>query len=773
MKSNSASFSDLHRRLAWGWVAVVVMLVVALGMLLPRARLDSSVLSLLPAQSLGKIPPAIEAGFLARLDKQMLWLVSPGDKPDDSVARQWQSLLQQQPFLRDVQGPMDANAQQQWGKFYFEHRNGLVDAQTRSRLQNGGEAQAQWVLAQLYSAFSGVSGKELANDPLMLVRGQQLALQQSASQLRMINGWLVAKDKSGRYWYMLHGELSDSSFDMQRGREAVSKLRELQHGLQQQFPDARVMSRGTLFYSDYASQQAKHDVSTLGIATVVGVLLLILAVFRTLRPLLLCATSVGIGAIAGTALTLLCFGQLHLMTLVMSVGIVGVSADYTLYYLTERMVHGAQSSPLASLRKVLPALLLALATTVLAYLIMLLAPFPGIRQLAVFAASGLTASCLTVVCWYPYAVRGLPVRPVPCQKIMSAWLAAWQTNTAVRFGLPITLLMVSISGISMLRINDDISSLQALPQDLLREEQSITALTGQGMDQKWFVVYGANAQQTLERLEMLTPELAKLRERKIIDSYRTIPLASLERQQADLQLLREAAPVLQKRLSETGMTIAPPNLQQMPVTPDIWQKSVISSGWRLLWISLADGQSGALVPVSGVHDSKALSELAARYPGVSWVDRKASFNELFGFYRTLLAGLLAIAVAAIAISYMLRLGVKRGLLNVVPSVLSLAGGLAALAFSGHSLNLFSLLALVLVLGIGINYTLFFSNPRATPLTSLLAVSVALLTTLLTLGMLVLSNTQAISSFGIVLSCGIFCAFLTAPLALPVHEKGKL
>ncbi|ATI08686.1 hypothetical protein CO715_25245 [Escherichia coli M12] len=30
----------------------------------------------------------------------------------------------------------------------------------------------------------------------------------------------------------------------------------------------------------------------------------------------------------------------HLMTLVMSMSVIGISADYTLYYLTERMVHG-------------------------------------------------------------------------------------------------------------------------------------------------------------------------------------------------------------------------------------------------------------------------------------------------------------------------------------------------------------------------------------------------------------------------------------------------
>ena len=112
------------------------------------------------------------------------------------------------------------------------------------------------------------------------------------------------------------------------------------------------------------------------------------------------------------------------------------------------------------------------------------------------------------------------------------------------------------------------------------------------------------------------------------------------------------------------------------------------------------------------------------------------------------------------------------LISLVPSVLSLSCGLAALAVAGHSVNLFSLLALVLVLGIGINYTLFFSNPRGTPLTSLLAVTLAMMTTLLTLGMLVFSVTQAISSFGIVLVSGIFTAFLLSPLAMPTKKEKK-
>ncbi|MGU7801916.1 MMPL family transporter, partial [Escherichia coli] len=108
--------------------------------------------------------------------------------------------------------------------------------------------------------------------------------------------------------------------------------------------------------SDYASQQAKKDISTLGVATVLGVILLIVSVFRSVRPLLLSLLSIAIGALAGTVVTLLLFGELHLMTLVMSMSIIGISADYTIYYLTERMVHGAEHSPWQSLAKVRNAL---------------------------------------------------------------------------------------------------------------------------------------------------------------------------------------------------------------------------------------------------------------------------------------------------------------------------------------------------------------------------------------------------------------------------------
>ncbi|WP_285130958.1 MMPL family transporter [Leclercia adecarboxylata] len=759
------------RRPALVWAAVCLVLLGMLLTLLPGARLNSSVLAMLPKQSLGAIPPALNDGFIERLDRQLVWLVSSGKQPDPQVAQHWLSLLQGAGSLHEVKGPMDAAGQKAWGAFFWQHRNGLIDPATRARLQNGGEAQAQWILSQLYSAFSGVSGKELQNDPLMLMRGSQLALAQNSQKLRLMDGWLVTKDDAGNYWYLLHGELAGSSFDMQQTHRLVTRLHDLESQLKTQYPQAQLLSRGTVFYSDYASQQAKRDISTLGVATVLGVILLIVAVFRSLRPLLLCLLSIAMGALAGTVTTLLLFGELHLMTLVMSMSIIGISADYTLYYLTERMVHGGQDSPWQSLAKVRNALLLALLTTVAAYFIMMLAPFPGIRQMAVFAAAGLSAACLTVIFWHPWLCRGLPVRPVPARALMLRWLSAWR-DRRVSVGLPVALALAALAGIATLRVDDDIAQLQALPQDILAQEKTITALTGQRVDQKWFVVHGASAQQTLERLEAFTPTLARAQQAGDLKSWRTLPLNSLAQQERDLALLRQAAPAVTRVLQNAGMTTVSPDLNATPVQVDTWLASPASEGWRLLWLTLPGGESGVLVPVDGVKNSPALRELAEQHPGVVWVDRKASFDSLFALYRAVLTGLLVVALATIACGAMLRLGWRKGLITLVPSLVSLGCGLAALAVSGHPVNLFSLLALVLVLGIGINYTLFFNNPRGTPLTSMLAITLAMMTTLLTLGMLVFSATQAIGSFGIVLVSGIFTAFLLAPLAMPAQKERK-
>ena len=60
------------------WAAGCLLMLGLLVSLLPGARLNSSVLAMLPTQTLGAISPALNDGFMQRLDRQLVWLVSPG-----------------------------------------------------------------------------------------------------------------------------------------------------------------------------------------------------------------------------------------------------------------------------------------------------------------------------------------------------------------------------------------------------------------------------------------------------------------------------------------------------------------------------------------------------------------------------------------------------------------------------------------------------------------------------------------------------------------------
>jgi predicted exporter len=90
--------------------------------------------------------------------------------------------------------------------------------------------------------------------------------------------------------------------------------------------------------------------------------------------------------------------------------------------------------------------------------------------------------------------------------------------------------------------------------------------------------------------------------------------------------------------------------------------------------------------------------------------------------------------------------------------------LAGAGWLGLPLNLFSTVALWLVVGMGVDYSIFFREAGDDARTTTIGVLVDSITTLLSFGLLALSATPALRSFGTVLSIGLASAFVFAPLA---------
>ncbi|MDF7670607.1 MMPL family transporter [Orbaceae bacterium ESL0721] len=756
------------------WFGIVLIFILVLCYLLPSCRLNTSIIELLPKQnSTQKIKDAEIIGELQqRLDKQLIWLIKP-DQINDLSSIQWfYQKLQSQNFIATVQGEITPDFQTEWSKFAFQYRYLLIDQNTQQRLKNN--EQLSWILSQLYNPFGGVNVTEITNDPLLLTRAGQLNQNNSLSKLQLTHNWLSAIDKHDQIWFIIYAELKQSSFNLNQTHESVIQLNRLIEEFNDKWPNNEILTRGILFYSDYASSQAQDDIETIGTLSFIGITLLVLSIFRSIKPLLLTLLSISVGLLIGLVAVLISFKEIHLFTLVMSTSIVGIAEDYATHYLVERMLHGNQETARESLKKLQNTFIIALLTSLIAYIILLITPFPGLQQLAIFAIFGLIATFFTVICWYPFLVNRLPVREKVAKNWLTYWLNLWQYRS-FRWAMIVGGLFFIILGSSQIEIDDDISRLQTMPEQLKQQEQQIAAITEQQNEQKWLLVYGTNPEQTLQRLEELLPTLDNAKKQQWITQYQTINLPSLKKQQEQLTLIKQTAPKIIDKLIQMGL-VQPSFFTQFKATlesqeliyPNTWLESPYSFGWRLLWIT-SNNKSATLIPLNGVNDTNKIRELISDYSGVVFVNNKADYDEMFHSYRIQLSYLLTITIIFICITFFIknyRYSLKFAFLSCIPTLFSIGSAFALLGFSGQPFNLFSLLAFILVIGMGIDYSLFMSNSKSITTSSFLAVFMAAISTFLSFGLLTLSHTSAIASFGFVIAGGLIAAFLFSPLAIP-------
>ena len=102
---------------------------------------------------------------------------------------------------------------------------------------------------------------------------------------------------------------------------------------------------------------------------------------------------------------------------------------------------------------------------------------------------------------------------------------------------------------------------------------------------------------------------------------------------------------------------------------------------------------------------------------------------------------------------------------MAPSTVAVVLAPAVAALAGVAFTFFNAMALVLVLSIGIDYSVFCRETSGArkPVT-MLAIVLAALSTILSFGMLSMSQVFAVHAFGITMLIGIFFAFLFAPAA---------
>jgi predicted exporter len=181
------------------------------------------------------------------------------------------------------------------------------------------------------------------------------------------------------------------------------------------------------------------------------------------------------------------------------------------------------------------------------------------------------------------------------------------------------------------------------------------------------------------------------------------------------------------------------------------------------------GQWHVVVPLAGVKDAAGLQAALARSGAqAQWLDLRAESIAMMAAYRqqavaSSLAGMGLIGALLIAgLS-----SVRRAVRVFAPVVLAVAGTAGLLVAAGTPLTVFHFVALLLTLGIGVNYALVIerasSKDAALDLWRTLAVVSA--TTLCTFGLLAWSTAPVLHAIGVTVCLGVVLSLVLGALLI--------
>lgn len=788
-----------------------------------RNPFDTQLLALLPERLMEELSPELEARVKAKLttaeaDRITVLVEVPGNPEAARIARRayLTSLLDSGLFAIEPVENADVKA------LALENAAGrLITSEDRAFLENASSAALDERLAAtlLNPAGPGILG--IARDPLGLydrwvlekaatlpvhevedstrnaddtdenapktdadrvfaLRGRDDSL---VVTLRVLSG--AAETGEGRVGRALQ-EARRSAQNALRGSEGSTS------GADAAASALRIDAAGVPLFTDAAATRARDELGRIGAFSTAGVLLFALAFFGRIATLVLLAGSVAAGFAAGLGAALGLFDSLALVTFVFGATLIGVAVDYGAHWFA---FAPSIPDPIARRRALAPGLLTAALSSALAYGVLIATPLPGLRQMGLLAASGLLATLAVVLFWLPYADRWAPRRDTRLVRFLETRLPRLpRWDELPRLGqAALALGAVAFLAVGAARIEwaSGIRDLQFVPAGLAEAQTRLSTALRLPSPAQVFVVSGATEDSVLAAEERL---LTALRADPTLDIQ---PLAmadyvpSAARQAEDARLVREALRRITPRMTDV-LGAGPQLPDPSPEAPRVTADAVLATPFgaalgHLRLTSEADVAAGVektvahLVMLSGVRaehleklralesvaradgpDASATSDIATR---VRFVNLTGDMETILTRYRnrvleSALAGFGLLALVALRI-----FGLHNAWRALLPALFGMLGALAAFGWAGIPVTLFTTLAIVLVLGLGVDYGIFLTRSPTDGRTAA-AVLFSGVTTLLSFGLLAASETPALAAFGWTVVYGLCLVWTVAQLVRP-------
>ncbi|MGJ7567416.1 MMPL family transporter [Variovorax sp. GB1R11] len=545
----------------------------------------------------------------------------------------------------------------------------------------------------------------------------------------------------------------------------------------------------------------KIKTEAIHLAVVGGIVMggLLLLAFASPRALVIAFLPVATGVVIGTASVSLVFGSVHGLTLGFGSTLIGETVDYAIYYLIQARQVGAGAVAGTGWQRWRdlnwPTVRLGLLTSVCGFAALVFSGFPGLAQLGVFSIAGLVSAALAtryvLPVLAPDGATGMGMRKYMAQ------MAGALVRGLPRLRWPLAALGVAALGLVLWQGGHlwraDLGAMSPVPKAAQQLDETLRNDIGASDGGVLVVAYGDDEQSALRHTEAAAARLDALVDKGELIGYETVTrvLPSVETQTARIASL-PSSEILRANLAEATKGMPLPASRLGPFVDDI------EAARKLLPVQRADLSSGPLASVVNtlmyerpgggwgtlvvLHPGKTFDQgrLEAALTGLPEVQVVDVGRELAGLYqRYLHEAFVQVLLGALAVVVLLGIYLRswRRLLAVCQpllfAVVLVLGGMAVLQ---SALGILHLVGLLLIVAVGSNYALFFDQLRTTGRAdedTLASLMLANLTTVVSFGLIAISDIPALSSIGRVVAPGALLALLlSAAFARSVAPSAK-
>lgn len=589
--------------------------------------------------------------------------------------------------------------------------------------------------AQLHAAL--VRQLDLLNSPAGMMVSRWIADDPTGETLRLLEGLQQESgpQKRGGVWFsadgtraMLVAQTRAAGFDIDAQERAQAGVRaafaDVARG--QSASNARLLMSGPGMFAVQSRDSIKQDAMRFSLLATALVGVIMLLVYRRPRILLLTMLPVASGAFAGIAAVSLGFGAVHGVTLGFGATLIGEAVDYAMYVFTNT---GEAGSPKQTLARIWPTLRLGMLTSVCGFAALLFSGFPGLAQLGLFSIAGLiTAAAVTRWVLPELAPARYTVRAA---EWLGPLLARW-VGHAARLRIPLAVLLCASAVWVWMQggqpWDDELSSLSPVPAAAQELDAAMRRDLGAPDVGPMIVIRSESEQQALETAERIGTALAELRRVGGLQGFDSpaslLPSAAVQRarQQAipDARTLRanlaRATQGLPFRADAFGSFID--EAQQAKQAEPLARADLDATALALKLDALLARRHGewfAMMPLRGLADAAALRAKLVEMSGERAIllELKRETDALYKGYRDRASTFAAAGVAAIIVLLLIALRSPARVWDVLaPLAAAVLVTVAFLLAVSTKLNLFHLVALLLVVGVGSNYSLFFERGSA-------------------------------------------------------------